>query len=150
MKHSLTPDEMKARLNCHGLKATPQRMAIFKSICETDEHPSTEQIYEAIKSTNPTISLATVYKTLETLAEVGLIAKIKTDENIVRYDAGTDSHNHVYCTRTNKVIDYHDRELNDLIANYLKSKQFDNFEVSDFQVQITGQIVDESQRVVIS
>ena len=71
------------------LKLTPQRLAVYKYLMSTKEHPSAEAIYKAIQTEYPTMSLATVYKALKTLAEVGLIQEINVGEGNFRYDGTT-------------------------------------------------------------
>ena len=55
------------------LKLTPQRLAVYQFLKNTNEHPSAENIYKALHEAYPTMSLATVYKTLKTLVEIGLV-----------------------------------------------------------------------------
>ena len=95
-------------------------------------------VYESIKSNNPTISLATVYKTLETLAENELIKKVSTPEGSMRYDARIDYHNHIYISNTNEILDYDDEELREILMQYLNKKNFSNLNITDFKLQIKG------------
>ena len=62
--HTVTDEEIISLLKGNSFKVTPQRLAICKSVLESHDHPSAEQIYKDIKKKHPTISLATVYKTL--------------------------------------------------------------------------------------
>lgn len=87
------------------LKVTPQRIAIYRYLMSTTEHPSAETIYNSIKSDYPCISLATVYKTLKTLSESQLIQELNTGENNARYDANTSFHGHIQCTKCGAVED---------------------------------------------
>ena len=54
-----------------GLKVTPQRIAVYNMLCNTKEHPDAETIYKTLEPTNPTMSLATVYKTLDFFKQLG-------------------------------------------------------------------------------
>ncbi|RYD69309.1 MAG: transcriptional repressor, partial [Sphingobacteriales bacterium] len=99
------------------------------------------EIFDTIKEHNPSISLGTVYKTLDTLVEVGLAKKVQTVNDVFRFDGKTHHHSHLYCTKTNKIIDFEDDELHDLIENYFRKKQLSNFKIQDFQVQITGELI---------
>ena len=88
-----------------GLKATPQRLAIFYMLHHTKTHPSAEMIYTNLHETHPTMSLATVYKTLDALVKTGLIQQINVGEDAYRYDSNTEVHPHIICTACNRVFD---------------------------------------------
>jgi len=93
------------RLRENGLKVTPQRLSIFGLLLETKEHPSAEAIYEVVKSSMPSISFNTVYKTLGSLAESGLIKKLVVEENHYRFDADTRPHAHLLCIQCSSLED---------------------------------------------
>ena len=79
------------------LKLTPQRLAVYKYLMNTTDHPSAETVYTAIQPEYPTMSLATVYKALKTLVEVNLIQEINVGEGNFRYDGTVTSHPHIQC-----------------------------------------------------
>lgn len=93
------------------LKLTPQRIAVYKYLRSTTEHPSAETIYKALQSEYPTMSLATVYKALKTLTEVGLVQEINVGEGNFRYDGNAISHPHIQCVNCGKVDDLGDLEF---------------------------------------
>ncbi len=97
--------ELTAILKEHGLKATPQRLSIFKMLRNTTVHPSAETIYKSLQPEHPTMSLATVYKTLDTFVQHGLVQQLNLGEDSYRYDADTSQHSHVQCTKCKCVID---------------------------------------------
>ena len=97
-----------------GIKVTPQRIAIYKELASTDQHPSTETIYKKIKDYYPNISLTTVYRTLETFEKLGLISVVNVLYNAARYDANLTPHNHIVCTECKKVEDVYDESLSAL------------------------------------
>ncbi len=88
--------------NC---KITPQRIAVYHAVKENTSHPNAETIYNMLSPTYPTISLATVYKSLELFTELGLIQVINIGESSFRYDYNTSSHPHVVCTSCQRVED---------------------------------------------
>ena len=92
-------------LRAKGLKVTPQRIAIYTMLVHTDEHPNAEIIYKALQPTNPTMSLATVYKTLDFFKVTGLIQELNVGEASSRYDAFVECHPHVVCTSCGRVFD---------------------------------------------
>ena len=133
-----------------GLKITHQRIVVYQALLSAKNHPTAEQIYDSIKSQNPSISLATVYKTLETLAENLLIHKVSTPQGTMRYDARIDNHNHIYISNTNEILDYEDEELSKILLNYLKKKNFDNLSITDFKVQIKGEKINPDKGISIT
>ena len=96
-------------------------------------------MFETIKTEFPSISLGTVYKTLETFSEVGIIKRVMNAENAMRYDGNTNHHNHIYCINSNEIIDYEDTELQELIHSYLKGKNIENLDIIDVSVQINAE-----------
>ncbi len=88
-----------------GFKVTPQRLAIYNVLSQTTAHPSAEMIYNELQTYYPTMSLATVYKTIDILREIGLVQILNVGEDSFRYDATIDPHPHVRCTVCNSVED---------------------------------------------
>ena len=121
-----------------GLKVTPQRVAIYEAIVRLKNHPTAENIIEYIKENHPNISVGTVYKVLDSLVENSLLKKVKTEKDIMRYDAILSNHHHLYCSETDRIEDYEDEKLNSLINKYFKKNKIKNFKVQDIKLQITG------------
>jgi Fur family transcriptional regulator, peroxide stress response regulator len=130
--------------NC-GLKVTPQRIAVFDAVINLKNHPTAENITEFIKDNHPNIATGTVYKTLETLVQCGIINKVKTDSDVMRYDAITEKHHHLYCSESDRIEDFYDNELNDILDNYLKKKNIQNFKIEDIKLQIVGRFTDNGK-----
>jgi Fur family peroxide stress response transcriptional regulator len=115
-----------------GLNATTQRIIIYKSILNDHTHPSPEEIYNKIKDENPTISLATVYKNLETLSEYGFIKKVTPLHTKVRYEPNTNLHHHMVCVKCGKIYDLEYDELNHI---HLPEKILGKKILLDYSVQ---------------
>lgn len=126
------------KLKEKGLKVTPQRLAIYEAIVKLNNHPTAENIIEYIKTNHPNISVGTVYKVLDSLVENKLLKKVKTEKDIMRYDAVLSNHHHLYCAETDRIEDYEDENLNKLIEEYFKKNKIKNFKVQDIKLQITG------------
>lgn len=124
-----------------GLKITPQRVAVLEAIMELRNHPSAEKICEYIRHKHPNISTATVYKVLDALVECQLVKKVKTDEDMMRYDAILEKHHHLYCSESERIEDYMDDELNKLIENYFEKKKIPDFKIEDIKLQIIGKFI---------
>lgn len=94
----------KLRDNDH--KITPQRMAIVRIVASSDGHPSVENIYEQLQRDFPTMSLATVYRTILLIKSLGEILELGFPDGSNRYDANRPyPHPHVICVKCGKIID---------------------------------------------
>ncbi len=121
-----------------GLRVTPQRIAIYDAVAGLKNHPTADNIVDKIKSEHPSISVATVYKVLNVLVENGLIQKVKSEQDVMRYDAMLDHHHHLYCSDSDRIEDYQDEELDRMVQQYFKNKNIQNFDIEDFKLVITG------------
>lgn len=98
-------DCLSAGLRGRGLRLTHQRLEVVREIAATDEHPDVETVYRNVRERVPTISLDTVYRSLGTLAELGLIRRVTATAGPARYDANASQHHHFVCTRCGRVRD---------------------------------------------
>ncbi len=123
-----------------GLKMTIQRVAILKYLMNTKTHPSAEMIYDHIRQEYPTITLSTVYNTLETLVEKGIIKKIPTFSGVSRYDADNDPHVHIVMGKDKNVEirDVYDKELIEKIRDEINSRMHLNVNEEDIYLVIAG------------
>ena len=101
-------------LKSKGLKVTPQRLAIFNVLYNTTSHPSAETIYNSLQETYPTMSLATVYKTLDCFKKNNLVRELNVGEDSYRYDVVVDSHPHLICVECHKVSDMESEVLQNI------------------------------------
>lgn len=136
MKYTL--DELRTKLVDKKLKVTPQRMAILEAVSNQKSHPTAENIIEYIRETHPNIATGTVYKVLETLVENKLIKKVKTEKDIMRYDAMMENHHHLYCAESQRIEDYVDKDLDELLEVYFRDKGIQDFSIEDITLQIKG------------
>jgi Fur family peroxide stress response transcriptional regulator len=97
-----------------GLALTPQRLAIYQVLAGDDSHPGAEDIYRRIKPNLPSLSLGTVYRTLELFEEHGLVSRIHAFSDQARFDANLDAHHHLVCVRCRRVLDFADSRLESL------------------------------------
>lgn len=106
------------------LKLTPQRLAVYKYLMSTKEHPSAEVIYKSIQPDFPTMSLATVYKALKTLVEVGLVQELNVGEGNFRYDGNVASHPHIQCINCGRVDDLMNFSFDNLNSEVEKNSDY--------------------------
>ena len=131
-------EDIRNKFSQKGLKITPQRVVILEAIYKLNNHPTADNIIENIRESHPNIATGTVYKVLETLVENGLIRKVKTDKDIMRYDGIIENHHHLYCSKCDLIEDYIDEDLDNLLKNHFKDKNIKGFKIEDIVLQIRG------------
>lgn len=90
-----------------GLKITHQRTEVYRHLLLVPDHPSAETLYKRLLASLPTISLDTVYRTLTTLEQHGLVSRIQTTESQARFEAVYTPHHHLICSRCKRVQDFY-------------------------------------------
>ena len=120
------------RCRQEGLKITPQRVAVYEILLNSYNHPTVEEIYEEVKKRYPFVSLATVYRTVETLEQMGLAKKVCYWGSSARYDANTDEHHHLICVKCGAIRDIYMEE--DLSI----PSELEGFRTEGYSVNIYG------------
>ena len=88
-----------------GVKTTPQRLAVYRELASRKGHPTVEEIYQALKEEMPSLSLATVYRTLRYLEEMGLVKKAPAVDDKMRYEVELKPHAHFVCRKCGAILD---------------------------------------------
>ncbi|MEW6500799.1 MAG: Fur family transcriptional regulator [Thermodesulfobacteriota bacterium] len=88
-----------------ALRSTKQRQIILDALMGVTSHPTADDLYRMVRRKLPSISLGTVYRNLETMAELGMIQKLEVAGTQKRFDANTSNHYHVRCLRCGRVDD---------------------------------------------
>jgi Fur family peroxide stress response transcriptional regulator len=115
-------DKMIHKLKEHGFRVTPQRLAVLKILAASHGHPSVEMIFERVKPDFPTTSLATIYKTVNLLKDLGEVVELDFSGESNRYDGNKPyPHPHLICTKCKSVVDADVDGLTEL-AQYLAEK----------------------------
>jgi Fur family transcriptional regulator, peroxide stress response regulator len=138
-------NEVRNKLIGKGLKVTPQRIAILEAILKLNNHPTAENIIDYIRNNHPNIATATVYKVLDALVANELIKKVKTARDVMRYDAVMESHHHLYCSDSDRIEDFVDTELNEMIEKYFEKKEIQDFKIEDIKLQIIGKFLKDNK-----
>jgi Fur family peroxide stress response transcriptional regulator len=107
-----------------GYRATSQRIAVCRFALNNREHPSAQRIYREVKRLHPTVSLATVYKTLQVLRELRLIQELVFAQGETRFDSNSAPHVNVVCLRCGSVTDVDDRAVRQAIARTASRTKF--------------------------
>jgi len=137
-------EEMIKGLRSKGFRVTPQRELIMRIFQEQgDKHLSAEDVYEVLSTKGEQISLATTYRTLRMLVEMGILRELDLAESHKHYellDPNADPHHHIICLNCNKTIEFEDEEINRL--GEMIAKKY-NVEVVDMQFQIFANCLDD-------
>ncbi|KUO52195.1 MAG: Fur family transcriptional regulator [Desulfitibacter sp. BRH_c19] len=137
MKQSL--EVICKKLQGKDYKLTPQRKIILKVFLENEQdHLSAEDIYQMVKHHYPEIGLATVYRTLDLLADMEVLQKMNFDDGKARYEFSSHNehhHHHLICLRCSKVIEFND-DLLDVLERAISEKK--NFDVINHELKFFG------------
>ncbi|HKM93898.1 MAG TPA: transcriptional repressor [Prolixibacteraceae bacterium] len=133
--------EIRDLIASKGLKVTPQRMRVLETIYKLNNHPTAENIVEFIRKNDPNIGIGTVYNVLDTLVENNIITRVKTDKGIMRYDGVLENHHHLYCIECDYIEDYKNENLDNLLQEFFKENQINNFNIEDIRVSINGNFI---------
>ncbi|GAB4505331.1 MAG: transcriptional repressor [Anaerolineales bacterium] len=101
-----SPASLHSALKQEGLRLTPQRMAICTFLAEADTHPTAAMIFEHIRGLYPSLSLTTVYNTLEALVRAGVVNALgHAGDDTAHYDANLSPHVNLACIACHKIVD---------------------------------------------
>ena len=128
---------LKEKIKEAGLKATPQRIAVYEAMRKLG-HACVDMVAEEIKHTYPTLTIATIYNVLESFVNSGLLVRRFSSNNKMYFDVNVYEHAHFYDTNENAYEDFHDPELVKLVMEYISSKKIDNFDIKSVDIQLVG------------
>jgi Fur family transcriptional regulator, peroxide stress response regulator len=117
------------------LPVTVQRRVILDALLDRDDHPTVDQVFEQVKTRIPGVSRTTVYRTLETLVELGVAQKTNHFEAVARFDGNTDHHHHLVCLGCDKIVDCDEPNFSRLRLPQARDTGFD---IVDFSVYFKG------------
>jgi Fur family peroxide stress response transcriptional regulator len=129
--HDLARVERKLRES--GFKVTPQRMAVARAVLASREHPTADDLHRAVRRRFPSMSLTTVYHTLETLERLGEVAELRIGE-VTRFDPNRQAHDHFVCVACRRILDVDRAEGPAPAPPALPA----GYEAVDYQVQFGG------------
>jgi Fur family transcriptional regulator, peroxide stress response regulator len=127
--------QLREALEANGQRFTEQRAAVYRYLLNTHDHPSADDVFTAVRRVIPDISLATVYKALETLVSCGLAAKLTYGDGSARYDGRTDPHPHARCLACGRVLDLPGRLDPGALAEL---GHLPGFSVEGYRVEVIG------------
>ena len=126
---------LEQRCNEAGLKMTGQRRVILRVLDESEDHPSVEDVYERARIIDPSISMATVYRTLNLLDELALVTRHDFNGKFSRYEVTIDHHHHLIDMETGEVIEFQNEELEHIKEKIARDL---GFELIDHRLELYG------------
>ena len=134
-------EDLRGKLSEHGYKITPQRKEILQIFVDHSDyhHMSAEDVYRILRENKSDIGLATVYRSLDLLSELGILVQVDFGDGCARYELNTADpkvhhHHHLICVKCKKVIEFEEDLLDDLEEDIAKKSGFQilNHEVKFF------------------
>jgi Fe2+ or Zn2+ uptake regulation protein len=126
---------LREALEANGQRFTEQRSAVYRYLLNTEFHPTADDVFTQVRGQIPDISLATVYKSLETLVGCGLAVKLTYGDGSARYDGRTDPHPHARCLGCGVVLDVPGR-LDGAVLEGLGQPA--GFSVAGYRLELVG------------
>jgi Fe2+ or Zn2+ uptake regulation protein len=136
-----TPTELTQLFRDRCLKVTRQRQCIFRVLHDNGSHPTAHEVFESLRGEMPTISLRTVYQTLNDLVALGEIQQFDVGTGAARFDPVTGAHHHLVCTGCGAMRDVHC----DLAGLRLPARKHPGFAISGAEVVFRGLCANCSQ-----
>ncbi|MCA1730333.1 MAG: transcriptional repressor [Actinobacteria bacterium] len=127
--------DVREKFRRSGYTLTSQRRAVLDALKGFRGHPSTEEVYLAVKKRNPKVALGTVYQALSVLEEIGLIEAKRWSETPVRYDMNTEPHYDIRCTKCGAVAEIPDIQFEDFAA---RIRQNTPYEITNTSLVVEG------------
>jgi Fur family peroxide stress response transcriptional regulator len=111
-------------LRKNGYKATTQRIAVCRFALHSRDHPTAQRIYNEVRKMHPTVSLATVYKTLRILTEHSLIQELDLPQSQARFDSYVEPHINLICMQCGNIQDFDDKTAQETVERVWAKTEF--------------------------
>ena len=133
--------DLEHKCTAAGLKMTEQRRVILQVLDTSEDHPSVEDVYERAKGIDSSISIATVYRTLNLLVELDLVIRHEFQEGYSRYEVNWDHHHHLVDLETGEVIEFQNEELEEIKVKIAREL---GYELVDHRLELYGKKIKKS------
>lgn len=135
-------EDLRGKLSEHGYKMTPQRKEILQIFVDNSDshHMSAEDVYNILRKKQSEIGLATVYRALDLLSELGILVQVDFGDGCARYELNTADpkvhrHHHLICLKCKNVIEF-EEDLLDQLEAYIEKKS--GFQILNHEVKFFG------------
>ncbi|MNI06884.1 Peroxide operon regulator [compost metagenome] len=124
-----------SKLKTTGVRMTPQRHAILSYLLDSMTHPTADDIYRALESKFPNMSVATVYNNLKVFIEIGLVRELTYGDSSSRFDADMTEHYHAVCEQCGTIADFEYPPLTDVEATAAVQT---GFQIRGYRLEVYG------------
>ena len=128
---------LKERIKEAGLKATPQRIAVYGAMRKLG-HACVDMVVEEVATSYPSMTIATIYNVLESFVNAGLLVRRFSSNNKMYFDVNVYEHAHFYDTDENSYEDFNDPELVKMVLDYIATKKIEHFDIKSVDIQLVG------------
>lgn len=118
-----------------NIRITPQRYAVLEYLIENHTHPTADEIYRALESRFPNMSVATVYNNLRLFTEIGFVQEMSYGDASSRFDFSSTRHYHAICQECGKIVDFHYPGLDDIES---AASQLTGFNINEHRLEMYG------------
>jgi Fur family transcriptional regulator, peroxide stress response regulator len=118
-----------------GVRVTAQRLAVYRALAADTTHPTADSVYAGLRVRLAGLSLATVYRILESFEQAGFIRRVSTTDGIARFDANLTSHQHLVCRQCGRILDF---EVKSRPRLRLPLQVLADFVPETFEIRIVG------------
>ena len=129
------------KCNDAGIRMTAQRSLIIETLIGSDDHPDADQVYRRAVERDESISLPTVYRTLNLLDDAGIIKKINMNDGKARFESVRGDHDHLIDADNGHIHEFYNQELKKILESIAENM---GYEVIDHRIEIVGRKRGES------
>ena len=129
------------KCNDAGIRMTAQRSLIIETLVGSDDHPDADQVYRRAVERDQSISLPTVYRTLNLLDDAGIIKKINMNDGKARLESVREEHDHLIDADNGHIDEFYNQELKKMLESIAEKM---GYEVIDHKIEIVGRKRGES------
>jgi Fur family peroxide stress response transcriptional regulator len=134
-EHARRVSEFEDECRRRGLALTIQRRAVYGELADRRDHPTADQVYDALHARLPGLSRTTVYRVLDTLVEQGFARKVHHAGGVARFDPITTRHHHLVCDGCGRLVDLDDAAV---AGVRLPDAGRTGFKIRDYSISFTG------------
>jgi len=128
----LTFEDLSRELKNRNIRISHQRLKVLEYLMINRSHPNVDQIYNDLQKEVPTLSKTTVYNTLNTLIDAGIVRVINIEDNETRYDIISENHGHFKCESCGNIYDFN------IVIDSFRTEDLDDFKIKDKAVYFKG------------
>ena len=132
---SVPKEELSACLHPHGMRVTPQKLAVFTVLQRDNYHPTPDMVFAEVRKQYPMMSRGTVYQILDQFAQIGVVRRIFSGGSRQRFDGKQKPHAHLVCEKCGRIDDIEDRSIDALTLRF--ARKFD-FQIRDHYFEFSG------------